>query len=112
MKKRLGILLVTGLSVLLFAVGLAGCDATSSNTGSGHEHVFAEYEYNQDATCTQDGTETATCIFCTATDTRIKEGSALGHDYSDEYTVDVYAFQTLFPLRQHNGRTCSGSAWS
>lgn len=89
MKKRLGMFLVTGLSVLLFTVGFAGCDDTSSNTGSGHEHVFAEYEYNQDATCTQDGTETATCIFCTATYTRVKEGSALGHDYFDEYTVDV-----------------------
>ena len=109
MKKKLGMLLVTGLSVLLFSVGLAGCDATSSNTGSGHEHVFAEYEYNQDATCSQDGTETATCIFCTATDTRIKEGSALGHDYSDKYTVDVPSTCTETGMRSRHCSRCDST---
>lgn len=43
------------------------------------DHSFTDYVYNNDATCTTDGTETAKCDRCDETDTRVKAGSALGH---------------------------------
>lgn len=47
-----------------------------------HEHEFDAYVSNGDATCTQDGTKTATC-FCGETDTVVDAHTALGHDYSE-----------------------------
>ena len=45
------------------------------------DHSFTSYVPNGDATCTEDGTETAACDNgCGATDTRTDEGSALGHE--------------------------------
>ncbi|MDE6361901.1 MAG: hypothetical protein K2L53_02885, partial [Clostridia bacterium] len=49
-----------------------------------HKHTFDNYVFDEgSATCTQDGTETGYCTFpdCSESDTRTKEGSALGHDY-------------------------------
>ena len=43
-------------------------------------HSFTNYVYNNDATCTADGTETAECDRCGSTDTREKVGSMLGHN--------------------------------
>ena len=43
------------------------------------DHSFTNYVYNNDATCTADGTETAKCDRCDETDTREKAGTALGH---------------------------------
>ena len=40
-------------------------------------HLFSNYTYNNDATCTQDGTETAKCERCNETDTRTKAGTKL-----------------------------------
>lgn len=49
-------------------------------------HVFEEYVSNNDATCTTDGTKTASCANgCGATDTQVDEGTA-GHDYEEEIT--------------------------
>ncbi len=42
-------------------------------------HSFTNYVYNNDATCTANGTETAKCDRCDATHTREKSGTALGH---------------------------------
>ena len=50
-----------------------------------HVHKYA-YVYNNDATCTADGTETGTCA-CGKTDTRTKTGSKLGHDYKAVVTA-------------------------
>ena len=45
-------------------------------------HSFTSYVPNGDATCAADGTETASCDNdCGAEDTRVEEGSALGHDW-------------------------------
>ena len=46
-------------------------------------HSFGKYESNNDAVCTKDGTETAKCIRCDATQTRIYEESALGHSFTN-----------------------------
>lgn len=40
-------------------------------------HLFSNYIYDNNATCTQDGTETAKCERCDATDTRTAKGSKL-----------------------------------
>ena len=51
-----------------------------------HECSFENYIYNNDATCTTDGTETATCV-CGKTDTITAEGTATGHTF-ESYLSD------------------------
>lgn len=51
------------------------------------DHDFATYTYNNDATCTADGTETAACTRCTATDTRTAVGTKKAHVFAS-YTSD------------------------
>ncbi len=47
-------------------------------------HSFINYTYNNDATCTSDGTETAYCEHgCGKTDERTAEGTKLPHAYGD-----------------------------
>lgn len=45
------------------------------------EHSFSNYLANGDATCTQDGTKTAQCDYCDATNTIVDEGTAFGHSF-------------------------------
>ncbi|MBR5167354.1 MAG: leucine-rich repeat domain-containing protein [Salinivirgaceae bacterium] len=57
-------------------------------------HEFKNYIYNNDATTTADGTETAVCERgCGATDTRVKEGTKLATAVSESAanTVNIYA---------------------
>ena len=49
-------------------------------------HSFTEYVSDDNAACTQDGTKTAVCDRCDATDTVTDEGSTHGHDFT-EWTV-------------------------
>ena len=68
------------ISGALYAYGCA-CGAPGSETviiGESGGHIFGEYAYNNDATYTEDGTATALCMYCKATDTVKVEGSALG----------------------------------
>ncbi|MBQ3192467.1 MAG: leucine-rich repeat protein [Oscillospiraceae bacterium] len=46
-------------------------------------HSFRIYTSNNDATCTEDGTKTANCERCDATDTIRDVGSAMGHSFGD-----------------------------
>ncbi|MBR5923556.1 MAG: hypothetical protein IKZ59_07165, partial [Clostridia bacterium] len=46
-------------------------------------HDFAEYVSDGNATCTSDGTKTAKCTRCEATDTVTDEGSMLDHTLGD-----------------------------
>ncbi|MDO5549174.1 MAG: transglutaminase domain-containing protein [Eubacteriales bacterium] len=70
------------------------CDACFSNeegtkptteadiTISKLPHSFTDYRFNNDATCTKDGTETASCDYgCGTTDTKTISGTATGHAY-------------------------------
>ena len=52
-------------------------------------HSFTDYKSNDDATYTEDGTETSKCDRCAVTDTRTGEDSALGLDqkFKDELEV-------------------------
>ena len=51
-------------------------------------HTFGEFVYNNDATCTANGTETATCSVCGTTETRVKAGSMLTHSFGEAYQHD------------------------
>ena len=64
--------------------GVCGYVITPAQGG----HSFTNYVSNGDATCTEDGTETAACDHpgCSITDTRTEVGSALGHAYRDVVT--------------------------
>ena len=64
------------------------CDYTTYEIIPALGHSFTSYVSNNDATCTDDGTETAKCDRCEVTDTRTDEGSALGHDWAEEWTTD------------------------
>ena len=69
--------------------GNASCDAPATctvcgaTTGGVLGHSFKNYVSNNDATCTADGTKTAKCERCDATETIKDEGSALSHDWSE-----------------------------
>ena len=53
-------------------------------------HSFTNYISDNNATCDRDGTETATCDRCDATDTRTDSGSRedAAHSFPPEYTPD------------------------
>ncbi|MGN1235455.1 MAG: hypothetical protein ACI4U2_05710 [Christensenellaceae bacterium] len=53
-----------------------------------HEHTFDRFVSDGNATCLEDGTETATC-YCGMTETRTEEGSALGHDFVLRETTET-----------------------
>ena len=53
-------------------------------------HSFTDYSSNNDATCTQDGTKTATCDRCTATSTVTDEGSKLPHTFNKQEATSDY----------------------
>ena len=44
-------------------------------------HTFTNYVFNNDSTCTKDGTETAKCDFCDAEDKRTAKDSKAEHDW-------------------------------
>lgn len=47
------------------------------------DHSFVAFRKNKDATCIEDGTQTATCEACEVTQTVPLAGSALGHCYGE-----------------------------
>ncbi len=47
------------------------------------DHSFTNYVSNKDATCTEDGTQTAKCDRCEETKTIADEGSALDHSFTN-----------------------------
>ncbi len=59
------------------------CSVCSETEGEVLGHSFTNYESNNDATCLEDGTETAKCDRCDVTDTRTDVDSKLGHSFTD-----------------------------
>ncbi len=59
------------------------CDICNKPYGDILEHSFVDYVSDGNATCTEDGTKTATCERCDETDTLPDEGTALGHAWID-----------------------------
>ena len=62
------------------------------------EHSFKDYKYNNDATCTKDGTKIATCEFgCGTTNTVTAPNTALGHKFVDNEKYCTNGCKTLNP---------------
>ena len=57
------------------------CTVCSYEIAGATGHSFTRYISDENATCEADGTLTATCDHCTATDTTIDTASAIGHHY-------------------------------
>ena len=57
------------------------CSVCSVADGEALGHLFETYVPDGNATCTADGTETAVCVRCDATHTRIDADTATGHTY-------------------------------
>ena len=82
-----------------------GCDSKSEVTvieALGHE--WGEGKETKAPTCTEAGEKTYTCTRCSATKT--EEVAALGHDYSDEWTVDKEATTTETGSKSHHCKVC------
>lgn len=68
------------------------CGLTTASTGiNATGHKFVNYVSNNDATCSKDGTKTATCsnAGCTATSTITDTGSRLSHTSTGERVNEV-----------------------
>lgn len=85
-----------------------GEEETREITALGHS--FTNYVSDNNATCTENGTETAKCDRCDATNTRTIENSALGHDYSEEWTIDKEATCTQPGSKSHHCTRCRDKA--
>lgn len=72
-------------AVALSACGSCGGDSNGGGNSETHNHVFGEYTVTQEATCTEDGYETATCTLCDETDTRVIP--AKGHSWGEPAKV-------------------------
>ena len=82
-----------------------GCDSKTDVTvieALGHE--WGEGKETKAPTCTEAGEKTYTCTRCNATKT--EEVAALGHDYSDEWTVDKEATTTETGSKSHHCKVC------
>lgn len=77
-----------GSTYVIIAFDLAGNQSLSYTVTVNNGHTFTNYISDKNADCTENGTETAICDFCDATNTRQDEDSALGHNYGDEYRLD------------------------
>jgi len=59
------------------------CDTKEGDPALGGEHTFGDYIYNDDATCTENGTSSAVCTKCGMVETKAEEDSALGHSFTN-----------------------------
>lgn len=75
----------TDAAVYYFSCSCGAKGTATFTVGEAIGHSFTNYVYNKDATCVLNGTETAVCSLCDATDTREKKSSALGHDWSEQW---------------------------
>ncbi len=76
---------------LLCVTALAACgsDGGTTITPPVHTHDFENYKPNGNATCTEDGTETAKCGGCDENRTQPEAGSALGHNFTNYVIINV-----------------------
>ena len=68
-------------------------------------HSFTNYDYNEDASCTTDGTKTAKCDRCSETDTIIAEGTKLNHTYTNNICgcgAENFTTSLIFELSDDN----------
>ncbi len=80
----------TCVNKAVYYTSCSGCGERGTETfeyGEPLNHSFTHYTSNNNATCTQDGTKTAKCDRCGATDTVPDLNSKLGHKFT-HYTSD------------------------
>ena len=77
------------------------CGETKTETVPAKGHSFTNYVYNNDATETADGTETAKCDRCDATDTRVKPGTRIEPADATETDIPVTPTETDVPVHEH-----------
>ena len=70
-----------GSVYIVIAFDRAGNQSLQYTVNVNNGHTFTNYVSDHNADCETNGTETAVCDFCSATDTRQEENSAFGHDY-------------------------------
>ena len=93
------VLVLVGMVVLF---SLASCTQEPF-----HEHSWEEGEITKAATCTEDGEKTYTCA-CGETKTEVIP--ALGHDYSEEWTIDTLSTCTTDGSKSHHCSRCESIA--
>lgn len=84
---------------------ICSCGDTYTEAIGKIAHSYGEYTYNNDATTENDGTKTATCAVCGATDTITAEGTKITehtHQY-DSYSEGNYGRATC--------TVCGKTAW-
>ena len=71
------------------------CDACEEAYGETTDHTYdeAKWVYQNDATCTKDGTEKNNCITCGNEATRTAEDTATGHSVIADYVYDISAWK-------------------
>ncbi len=73
------------------------------------EHSFKDYKYNNDATCTADGTQTATCEYgCGTQNTITAPNTAIGHKFVDNEKYCTNGCKT--PNPNYKGSTSGGGS--
>lgn len=84
-----GIAIVVVLLALIILIPTLASKSNSTKNGSTtHTHSFTNYVYNNDATESENGTETAKCDSCDKTDTKTAENTFLGTS-ALTYTTDA-----------------------
>ena len=84
----------TGTGIRTYTCQNVGCtDQTEGHSYTEEvdalNHSFENYVFNNNATCTEDGTETAKCDRCTETHTRVAVDSKPGHDMTETAAKDA-----------------------
>ena len=87
---------------MAFLISLASCTHEAV-----HEHDWGEGKITRAATCTEAGEKTYTCA---CGETKVEEIPALGHDYSEEWTIDAAATCTTDGSKSHHCSRCDASA--
>ena len=86
------------------------CGDSYTETISAAGHIFGAYVYNNDATETADGTETAACTICGAKDTRTAAGTKIAHVHN--YTAAVTKAATCAEEGVKNYTCSCGSSYT
>lgn len=85
---------------------------TTFESGEPFGHSFNNYRFNNDATCTKDGTKTSKCSRCSETDTIVATNTKIDHTFINNLCscgAEYYTTSLIFTLnKDYNTYTVSG----